>query len=381
METTTPTGRERYAYEPAEVLPPGETLRETLENVDMSQAQLAARTGLSTKHINQIIQGAAALTHETAILLERVTGVPARFWNALEDHYRDYLARIDEREELGHRLEWLKRMPISALRKLGKITADSKDKASVLQQALDFFGVANVAAWDEVWASPAANYLKSAAFTVDPGAMAAWLRLGELEAAKIHCAPFDRDKLKAVLPELRALTVLHPEEFVPRMREICAGVGVAVVFVDGIAGCRASGATRWLSPNKAVIQLSLRGKRNDKLWFAFFHELAHVLLHGKRSVFIETDDARTGSGSDEEEAQASKFAGDVLIPPGFKDELMHLDPWNYVQVKNFAARLGIAPGVVAGRLQHEHKEYRIGLKAKLFENYELAEASNRNESE
>lgn len=367
MTTTRPSAAPHYLYEPTEVLAPGETLRETLEALDMSQTQLAARIGLSTKHINQIIQGQAALTHETAILLERATGVPAHFWNELESQYRDYLSREQERKNLTARVEWLKQMPIAALRKLGKITAARNDDARTLQQALSFFGVASVEAWEDVWANPAADYLKSAAFAVDPGAMAAWLRLGELEAAKVTCEPFDRAGLRAILRELRGLTVLPPPEFEPRMKRLCASVGIAVVFVAEIAGCRASGATRWLSPTKAVVHLSLRGKRNDKFWFAFFHELGHVLLHGKRSVFIEADD--NGTGRAKEEDEANMFAANLLIPAEYKEALLSLDPWSNGQVLHFAGQLEIAPGIVAGRLQHELHDYRIGQR--LFEKYEL----------
>ncbi|EWM15310.1 toxin-antitoxin system, toxin component [Kutzneria sp. 744] len=372
MTTAHPSSRERHRYEPTEVLPPGETLRETLDALDMSQTQLAARTGLSAKHVNQIIQGQAVLTHETAISLERATGVPARFWNELESRYRDHLSRAQERKNLAAHVTWLKRMPIAALRKLGKITADRNDEPRVLQQALDFFGVAGVEAWEEVWENPAAKYLKSAAFKVETGAMAAWLRLGELEAAKVSCEPFDRVRLKAILPELRQLTVLTPTEFEPRMRQLCASAGVAVVFVNEITGCRASGATRWLSPTKAVVQLSLRGKRNDKLWFAFFHELAHVLLHGKRSVFIEAEDiAKQGTGPPREEEEANNFAAELLVPSMYNDDLAKINHWAPGQIRAFAAQLGVAPGIVAGRLQHDRKEYRLGKD--LFEKYELSD--------
>lgn len=134
MTTAHPSSRERHPYEPTEVLPPGETLRETLDALDMSQAQLAARTGLSTKHINQIIQGQAVLTHETAISLERATGVPARFWNELESRYRDHLSHVQERKNLAAHVTWLKRMPIAALRKLGKITDCPAPKSSTAQE-------------------------------------------------------------------------------------------------------------------------------------------------------------------------------------------------------------------------------------------------------
>jgi HTH-type transcriptional regulator/antitoxin HigA len=63
-----------YPYRPDYAVPPGETLRDTLEALDMTQADLARRTGLSTKHINQLVQAAVALTPDTAMALDQVTG-------------------------------------------------------------------------------------------------------------------------------------------------------------------------------------------------------------------------------------------------------------------------------------------------------------------
>lgn len=81
------------ALQPPVPPPPGEELARVLEALGMSQIQLAKATGLSTKHINQIISGKAALTYETAIKLETVTGVPAERWNAAEAAYRTALLR------------------------------------------------------------------------------------------------------------------------------------------------------------------------------------------------------------------------------------------------------------------------------------------------
>lgn len=356
------------AYEPSEVLPPGETLRETLEAIDMSQMQLAQRTGLSTKHINQIIQGQSALTHDTAIALERATSVPARLWNALEAQYRDQLARERERTSLVAQKDWLQQMPLAALRKLGKVTATARDPGTQLQQVLQFFGVSSIGAWQRVAGEPSVAFLQSAAFTADPGAVAAWLRLGEIEAAQIACKPYDRARLRELLPVLRSLTVEEPDDFWPQLQAMCAEAGVAIVVVAEIPGARASGATRWISPSKAIVQLSNRGKRNDKFWFAFFHELGHVLLHGKREVFVE-DKIGFDGGRLEQEAEANEFAGSLLIPHDVEAELAHIRDNDDVVV--FADKLGITPGVVAGRLQHDREDYRFGHG--LFQKFEIVE--------
>src|SRR4051794_34660340 len=104
-------------YDPDVVLPPGDTLAEVLEERGMTQAELAARTGLSTKHINQIIKGAAAVTPESARLLERATGLPAKTWNNLEVTYRDFLSRQAEDVRLQADVGWLTDLPIKELAK------------------------------------------------------------------------------------------------------------------------------------------------------------------------------------------------------------------------------------------------------------------------
>lgn len=368
MSLTT-ASQTRYPYEASEVLPPGETLRETLDALDMSQQKLALRTGLSVKHINQIMQGNSALTPETAIALERATGVPARFWNALEARYRDYKTREEERSALAGESQWLKKMPAAPLRRLGYVTATAKQPGRQLQELLEFFGVSTVEAWNQAWAQPAASFLQSAAFAADVGAVAAWLRLGELEAKEIVCAPYDRNRLKALLPDMRALTVEHPQVFWPQLRTMCASVGIALVVHEEITGARASGATRWISPHKAIVQLSNRGKRNDKFWFAFFHELGHVLLHGKKEVFVENEIGGDG-GRKREESEANEFAGNLLIPREYERELDSISTAK--DVAALANRLGIAPAIVAGRIQRVRKDYTFGVRAGLFQTFEVA---------
>src|SRR5262249_31499385 len=147
----------------------------------------------------------------------------------------------------------------------------------------------------------------------------AWIRLGEVEAQRIECQPFDRDQFKQALDEIRALTAEGPDVFVPKMQELCAAAGVAVVFTPEIKGAPVSGATQWLTPDKALIQLTLRHKSNDHFWFSFFHEAGHILKHGKKEKFVED-----GAAQDEREKEANRFAEDFLIPRERATELTGL---------------------------------------------------------
>jgi HTH-type transcriptional regulator/antitoxin HigA len=327
---------------------PGETLQDLMEEQGLTQRELARRADLSPKHVNQLLHGLVSLSPAVAQRLELVTGMPARMWNQLEALYQSDLQRIQERRNLAEYSTWLDAMPVKVLRGRGILPENPADRASRVQQLLSFFGVASVSAWDDVYAGLECQFRQSAAREVKPGAVAAWLRLGEIAAREVKCAPFDAKDLRSALPELRALTLDSPEVFIPKMQAICAARGIAVVFVEDVEGARASGVTRWLTPVKALIQLSFRYRTDDHLWFTFFHEVGHLLLHGKSDLWIEDG---SSSGDDPREVEADCFSRDLLIPPSLAVDLRNLKSKS--TVIDFARRAGIAPGIVVGRLQHD----------------------------
>lgn len=339
-------------YTPDYVSPPGETLQELLEEQGMSQAELAERTGRPKKTINEIINGKAAITPETALQLERVLNIPASFWNNREQQYREALALQEEQNRLQEQITWLDKIPVKAMIELGWIQ-HFQDKIEQLRETLNFFAVASPKQWEDIWSNTDTDFRKSQAFQNDPGAVAAWLRRGEIEASEIHCAIYDASKFEETLIQIRALTVQQPEIFQKEMVRLCAESGVAVVFIPQLPKTRTSGATRWLNPNKALIQLSLRYKTDDHLWFAFFHEAGHILLHGKRDTFLEGKKLTLTQNQHKEE-EANKFASDILIPPKeFKQFLVSGQQRKKAGIEHFANRIGIAPGIVVGRLQHD----------------------------
>lgn len=335
-------------YEPDYEVAPGETLRETLAALGMTQVQLAARTGLSLKHVNQIAQSVAPITPETALLLEKTTGVKARMWNVLEATYRERVTREESREALLKDADWLKQLPINELKKR-ELVPDTNDKATLLDAVCRFFGVADRKRWEQVWLAPLASFRQSPSFAADAGAVATWLRIGEIRASSIDCEPFDSARFRDVLAEILKLTLWDDvSAAADELVELCASAGVAVVFVGEIGKTRASGAARWLTPTKALIQLSLRHKTDDHLWFSFFHEAAHILLHSKKATFITGTD---GEANETMEGEANRFAANQLIPRRLQPELARLN--TEADVRTFARRIGIAPGIVVGRLQKE----------------------------
>lgn len=336
-----------FKHRPDYAVPPGETLQETLQTMGMSQAELAQRTGLSAKHINRIVKGIEPISPETAISLEKVLGIPASLWNGLEKNYREQLARIGELQELKPKANWLKQFPVRSMIQMKWIKEADSD-AEQVKLMLEYFGVAGPDQWKNMWMSPDAVFKSSTAFKSEPGAVSAWLRQGEIQAQKMDCGVYDRDRFIAVQGELRKLTSkTEPEEFVGKLREICGRCGVVVLFIPELPKTCVFGATRWVN-GRPVIQLSLRHKTNDLLWFTFFHECGHITLHGKKEVFLEEKGMKDGK-----EEEANRYARNILIPEKAWQEFRDGLNWSKDAIARFSNEQGIAPGIVLGRLQFE----------------------------
>lgn len=335
-------------YVPDYVVLPGEVLSEELALRQMTQKELTDRVGISTKHLNEVVKGAAAITPDLAIKFERALGMPAQYWLNLETHYQETLARIKESELLNRDINWLKQVPVKAMIQLGWIQK-LPTASEQLDAVLKYFGIASVGQWQAMWSKLNVAYRQHAKGNNTPEAISAWLRQGELQAKRIVCQPFDKKTFKQALTEIRAMTLASPEVFVPRLVERCASAGVAVVFVPSLPAMAVSGATRWLSHDKAMIQLSLRYKTNDHLWFTFFHEAAHISLHGKKALFLEGSNGLDA----EKEVEANIFAEQILLPSKDLDAFIKEKNFSKTRIQQFANEQGIAAGIVVGNLQHK----------------------------
>lgn len=337
-------------FRPDFLSPPGQTLEEILDERALSQTELARRLGVSLKHVNQIINGAATISAETALGLENVLGIAASFWLNRDANFQAEVARRNKQEDLISSLDWAEQFPVDELKKRGYLAHKAKG-AELVAELLRFLGIASARQWKD----PAPAYRKSLKSTSDSYALAAWLRVGEIEAQEQHCAPYDAEHFQEALQQVRRLTRLRATEWEPAVKEVCAAAGVVLVVVDTFAQARVNGAARWLSPHRAIIQLSLRYRWEDIFWFTFFHEAGHILHHRKKNLFVEPK-KRPGANTAEQhdwlklEQEADRFATRTLIPPARENELQHLA---VTDVPRFAQELDIAPAIVIGRMQHD----------------------------
>lgn len=344
-------------FAPDWVSPPGEAIQDLAEERGWSQQELARRLGYTEKHVSQLVNGKVALTVDAAQRLERVLGSTLDFWLNLEANYRRHGARLAAAQQQATWTDWLDELPLKDIMACGalpKVRLDARSKPGLVDACLKLFGVASPQEWRTHYGAMQVAFRRSRPDQSDVGAIATWLRLGEQQAERQDGPDYDAARFKKALVHLRALTTEPPAVFEPAMRRLLHEAGVAFVLVPAIPRARVSGVARWLAPHRPLIQLSLYGKTNDKFWFTFFHEAAHVLLHGanksdRQSIFL--DDPNSAHSEDPREHEANTWAGDWLIPV----EQAHLLPGlrSKAAVRAFAQQLGIHPGIVVGRLQHD----------------------------
>ena len=337
-------------YNPDYVIHPGEYLEEILESREIKKRDFAERIGLSVKAVSQIINGKALYSPDVALMLEKTLSISAEIWLNMADAFQLYAAREKERIHLETEKtkEWVRQFPTADLKRMGLIP-DTRKMEVLADALLRFLNVSSPEVWDEYNKRKAVSYRKSDKFKESGEATAVWLRLAEREAENVETKKFDRSAFKAILHKIRELTLLPPDKFYPEMVELCRSAGVALVLVPELKGTHISGAACWLSQHKAMIAVSLRYKTNDHLWFTFFHEAAHILLHGKKNIYIDIKE----EGTSREEQEANNFAGGLLIPDKVYQRFIKQNKFFAGDIKRFSKEINIHPGVVVGRLQHD----------------------------
>lgn len=339
--------------------PPGATIKEQLNDRGMSQKEFAARMDMSEKHISKLINGDVQLTPETAVRLEMVLGVPAKFWNNLEAIYREKIIKAEAENAMDEDTEIAKQFPYSEMAKFGWVpeTREAKEKVVYLRK---YFEVVELSLLGNEQITRIA--CRRLAITEKSDlALMAWAQEAKIKARDIRTAPINIKGLIAAMPELRQMTVLKPKEFCPKIKKCLADCGVALVFLPHLKGSFLQGAT-FLDGNKIVVGLTARGKDADKFWFSLFHELAHIVLGHVGQP--------NGTSEDDEKA-ADQWSGDTLIVADDFEYFRRESDFSEKNVIRFAKEQGIAPGIVVGRMQMEGM-IKYSMLNNLKEKYEIA---------
>lgn len=336
-------------YNPDIVFHPATTLNEKLVEMGMSRKEFAVRTGKPEKTIIAVLKEESSLTPEMAILFENVTQIPAQFWINKQARYNEYIARKKHEEVILEATVWAKEFPYNEMVKYDWI-APSQNVNEKTINLLNYFGVASHNAWEKLYLE---SDLKVAAYTSlkqfhQPHAISAWLRQGELLAKQIETPSFDVKILKKNIPAMRQLMVNQPSDFFEQLQILCLQAGVILLFTPKLPKVPLSGSTRWLSSNP-LIQLTARYKKNDSFWFTFFHELGHIILHGKKYISLENIDFTAADPEKENEANA--FAESITFTVEQEAEVLQKSNITEQDILEYAQKFNTHPAMIIGRLQ------------------------------
>lgn len=327
---------------------PGRILNDSLEFLGVSQKWLADRTGLSEKHISEILRGKASITADTAVKLSNALDGSVEFWVNLDANYRAAEARKEQEKKAEKEVKYLEKISYGDLTRVGWVPKTTKEADKVLN-LYKFFGVSSL---ENIKLAQPAAFRRSNKEKIDEYALAAWLRRGEIVAGEKTEIGFNEKKLKDSIKIIRDAIYEQPKDIYSRITGILSKCGVCLVATEYLPKTYVNGATRWVGRNP-IIELSDKGKRDDILWFTLFHEIGHILKHSKKEQFIDFEEASIGKI----EKEADDFAAETLIPKEAYDRYLknHNGKITKESIEKFAREERILPSVIVGRLKKEKK--------------------------
>jgi addiction module HigA family antidote len=305
-----------FKFVPPIAFHPGETLSEKLKEMGMSIKEFAVRTSKPEKTIYAIINGSSSITSDMAVSFEIVTRIPAHFWLNKQRRYDEYEARMRREAIVEEAQGWALRFPFERMAELGWVEP-CESIADKVQALFDFFQVSTVKAWHDYYCNQQLKVVFSISLNSvkEPYAISAWLRQGERQAESISVEKFSSKQLKLAIPAMKEIMASEPYDYAVRLQDLCGKIGIKLIFTPCLPKAAIKGSTRWIN-GAPCVQLSDLSSEYSLFWFTFFHEIGHILLHGKKEVFLENIDYVSPNDSEEpgqikeeqKEREADEFA-------------------------------------------------------------------------
>ena len=330
---------------------PGDTIQENIDHIGMSQAELAERLGRSVPKLNELIKGKAPITKETATKLEYVLGIPTSFWLNIERHYQDELLELEQMEQLQKYEDWASGFPLLPMKKMG-LLPNTNSKAELANGLLKYFRVGSPNQWSTIYEGSSLAFKIELRHTAEPQAISVWLRLGELQAEKIKLVPFNKKALRNSLKQIKKISYTNSDNWLADLQNLCATCGLAIVYTPCIAKAPIYGATRWVKNNSTpLIQITDRRKDYNAFWFTFYHELGHILYHGKKDIFI--DGIKNINQDKAKEDEADSFASRMLLSEKERNEIFKHISFNKALIINLSKKFKVHQAIILAQLRRE----------------------------
>ncbi len=304
----------RPFFDPAKlpvVYHPGETLAEKLQKTGMGVKEFATRVSKPEKTVIAVLKGKSSITPDMAVAFEMVTKIPADMWLRQQKNYDEFIARKKREKSLKEGLSWAKKFPYDEISGLGWFAGinDTRGESKNMVDTLcAFFAVSSPKGWEDFYL----NQRLRVAFSItlaeacNPYALSAWLRQGEIQAGEISTGiKYTAKLLRGILnqiSEIRTRCAANRDEL---LISLLGSVGVKLIFTETLSSAPVKGCARYIY-GVPCIQLANKFESEADFWNTLFHEIGHILLHGKKDIFMEN--VNYGDKDPEKEKEADEFA-------------------------------------------------------------------------
>ena len=337
-----------------DIIYPGETIKELLEENNLTQEDLARKLGVNFKTVNEMINGKGVITNETAFKLGIIFDLPASFWNNLEFNYRKELKELEDEEKINEEYEMIKEVYNEiANRNWVPKTKNKKEKVENIKRYLrivDFNSIEDEYKKIACRKSEIKNFSKVN--------LVLWVQYALREANETETRTFNKEKILNSVDYIKELTKYDEQNKArERLKEWGKENGIVIVYNKQLKNTAVQGIAKWINPTKTLIALSDRRKRVDTFWFTFMHELGHLLYGRKKDFYIESDD---NTFMQNEEEIANNFAKRKLVNKRQYDELLKhiiISEDMRTDILDFSEKNNIAPDIVVGLLEHDLEKY------------------------
>ena len=366
--------KERMAFHP------GYYVADVIEDMGISQNEFAARLGTTPKTVSTLVNGQIGLSKELAGKLSAMLGTSVDLWLNLQKEYDEKVLAFENEKELEAQEEVASMIDYTFFEKVAGLphVKGLRERITNLCSYLSISDLRILMKQDFL-----VNYRRTGSSDIEMKNVVnsrAWVQTAVNQSKLIETMPFNADKLKESLPELRGMTVQMPEVFIPRMKEVFSQCGVAFVLLPHLRNSGVNGAVKWVSNGRVVLAMNNRGLAADRFWFSLFHEIKHVLQQKVKTTFVSYSFTEMMDEDAAFEREADTFAANYLIPVAAYKKFAPSCFTSDAEIVSFANSIGIHPGIVAGRLQHDGiiPQNRC---AKLKEKYRIIYVEETNKKE
>lgn len=331
------------------IIHPGETLKEILEDIGMSQRELAIRTDVTESHISSVVNCQKAISISFSKKLEYALDIDASFWINLQANYDKELADFEEFNKVtNEELEILKRLNsiIKYLKEIALLEREAQGPILVIQLR-KLLNISSLIRIPEVYQAGA--YRLAIATNIDPYILFTWLRMCDLivENQQIE-RELDIDRLIDKIPLIKELMYKDVAKIQSQLKTYLAECGIRFSIVRNFRGAPVQGIIKKNDDGTLNLLLTTRQKFADIFWFTFFHEIGHIINRDIEDRLIDYDSAKG-----EAEDRADKFAANTLIDADEYVDFVNKGDFSIVSIKQFCTNQDIPAYILIGRLQKE----------------------------